>query len=345
MKHRASHPLSDFTRGGQTTLHFVAMTSQILRVLLMSWLVLSLILSVAWVLTYTTAQERYSVFQYYQAGIYIKNRPDREMRFTLPDGQEITTTAFRIRTSLGVLADHRAVMQRLEEAVWAPAIAGAILAGLMAVGFVGRGRRMRKDLNLRGAELDTSKALTQRIRKTNKRLPKRPTLPCQPGGWRHHEYRLAGVPYVAQTETQGTLVVGAPGTGKTTALADLIAQIRRSGDRAIVYDKMCGFIPKFYDPDKDIIINPLDARSPAWSVFGEAKEPHHFDTMAAAFIPEQKNVIDPFFITAARTIFSEVAFQLRQAGAASNAQLFDRLLQVDLKEMAEMVKGTPLPRL
>ena len=51
----------------------------------------------------------------------------------------------------------------------------------------------------------------------------------------------------------------------------------------------------------------LDARAPRWSPFLEARNPRDFDMMAAALIPQQKDTVDPFWVTAARQLFSNGA--------------------------------------
>ena len=49
----------------------------------------------------------------------------------------------------------------------------------------------------------------------------------------------------------------------------------------------------FFDPARDVLMNPLDARAPRWSPFLEARNPRDFDMMAAALIPQQKDTVDP----------------------------------------------------
>ncbi len=136
------------------------------------------------------------------------------------------------------------------------------------------------------------------------------------------------------------MICGTTGTGKTTLFADLIEQIRKNGDRAIIYDKMGGFVGRYYDPTKDVICNPFDARTPKWSVFSEGRKASDFEMMAKALIPEQKGMVDPFWILAARILFSKVADGLRIAGNPTNEQLVSQLLKIDLTEMAALLKNT-----
>ncbi|MDE0050574.1 MAG: type IV secretion system DNA-binding domain-containing protein, partial [Rhodospirillales bacterium] len=92
--------------------------------------------------------------------------------------------------------------------------------------------------------------------------------------------------------------------------------------------------------DRDVLMNPLDARAPRWSPFLEARNPRDFDMMAAALIPQQKDTVDPFWVTAARQLFSNGAGVLRQKGVKDNKVLVDHLLKTDLTALAEAMEGT-----
>ena len=123
-------------------------------------------------------------------------------------------------------------------------------------------------------------------------------------------------------------------------ISDLVAQIRARGERCIVYDKMGSYTRAFFDPSRDVLMNPLDARAPRWSPFLEATNPRDFDTMAAALVPQQKDTVDPFWVTAARQLFSNGAGVLWSRGVTENRVLVDHLLKTDLTALAEAMEGT-----
>ena len=79
--------------------------------------------------------------------------------------------------------------------------------------------------------------------------------------------KIAKFPYPHKTESQHTIITGASGSGKTQVMLDLLTQIRARGDKAIIYDKMGTYVRKFYDPNKDFILNPFDNRSKHWDYF------------------------------------------------------------------------------
>ncbi len=153
-------------------------------------------------------------------------------------------------------------------------------------------------------------------------------------------YRIAGVPYPVRTETQHTIVSGTTGSGKTVLISDLVAQIRDKGERCVVYDKMGSYTRAFFDPARDVLLNPLDARAPRWSPFFEARNPRDFDTMAAALVPQQKDTVDPFWVTAARQLFSNGAGVLWKKGITENSVLVDHLLKTELTALAQAMEGT-----
>lgn len=62
--------------------------------------------------------------------------------------------------------------------------------------------------------------------------------------------------------------------------------------------------------------------------------------MAKALIPEQKGMVDPFWVLAARILFSKIAEGLRREGRPSNARLVSQLLKIDLTDMAALLKNT-----
>ncbi|MCY4453613.1 MAG: type IV secretion system DNA-binding domain-containing protein, partial [Immundisolibacterales bacterium] len=77
-----------------------------------------------------------------------------------------------------------------------------------------------------------------------------------------------------------------------------------------------------------------------WSPFFEARDPRDFDMMAAALIPQQKDTVDPFWVTAARQLFSNGAGVFWKQGVKDNRVLVDHLLKTELTALAEAMAGT-----
>ena len=208
-------------------------------------------------------------------------------------------------------------------------LAAAVLFGLRLFG-----RRLRRGRRLRGGELATAEELRHRT------MPLWRTMMLQLRGPEAAPYTVAGIPWPKKAETLHTIVSGTTGSGKTVLISDLVEQIRSRGERCIVYDKMGSYTETFFDRDRDILLNPLDDRSPRWSPFLEARTDRDFDTMAHALIPKQKDAADPFWITAARQLFSRGAAVLWKQGETRNRVLLDLLLKTELTELAKAMADT-----
>ncbi len=69
-------------------------------------------------------------------------------------------------------------------------------------------------------------------------------------------------------ENEGLLLLGDPGTGKSQIIHQLFGQIRwrKPPEAGVCYDPTGEFIEAHFNPATDIILNPLDARSPYWGL-------------------------------------------------------------------------------
>ena len=271
---------------------------------------------------------------YYRFGQRVLYRETAMQEVRMRDGRTRVLAVTEIAASPEALA----IRKRLREEVFASAILGAkasvVVIALFLALFWYRGRQLNRARRLRGAELATAAELARRIRPLHARLRRFSRAPpAEP-------YRIAGVPYPVRTETQHTIVSGTTGSGKTVLISDLVAQIRDKGERCVVYDKMGSYTRSFFDPARDVLLNPLDARAPRWSPFFEARNPRDFDTMAAALVPQQKDTVDPFWVTAARQLFSNGAGVLWKKGVTENKVLVDHLLKTELTALAEAMEGT-----
>ncbi len=326
---------SETLRGGQTVFHSLRMWAQMLRVALFV-AALAVVMVPGWNIWHNTTG-----YDWYLAGLVtlaeakltLGYRPASGQEVENPDGRRIVVTIRDIAASRAALAVRERLKDEVLEGAFQGLLAGAGMIAMFLVVFRIRGVQLGRKRRVRGAELTSARALRSRIDPAGRRVFR--TVLAQPA-----PYRIAGVPFPERTETRHTIVSGTTGAGKTVLISDLVAQIRARGERCILYDKMGSYTRSFFDPGRDILLNPLDARAPRWSPFYEARSPRDFDTMAAALIPQQRDTVDPFWVTAARQLFANGAGVLREKGVAENKVLVDHLLKTELTALAQAMEGT-----
>ena len=167
---------------------------------------------------------------------------------------------------------------------------------------------------------------------------------CLPGelakAFPYRPATIAEVSYPWRLEQSHAMFIGTTGMGKTVALSDMIAEARVRGQRAVVFDLTGAFIEHFYDPARDTILNPLDARCPRWSVFDECRDEAQFTAAAEALVPHDGGGSEQFWVLAARLLFVEMCLKLRDRGTPTNEALARELMTADLAAVHRLMRGT-----
>ena len=324
-------------RGGQTVFHGIRMWGQLLQAGMMLG-ALVVVAVPAWNLWHTTTGADWyatGLLTLAEVKLAIGYDPQSGQVVRDPDGTRRVLSIRTIASSVPAARDRERILDEIFRSAWLGGKAGAGVIGLFLAWFWYRGVQLGRKHRVRGAELVTAAQLRRRIRPLRKRV-----LEGLPGTQRDRPYRLAGIPFPPRSETQHSIVSGTTGSGKTVLISDLVAQIRRRGERCVIYDKMGSYTRAFFDPARDVLLNPLDARAPRWSPFLEARNARDFDMMAAALIPQQRDSADPFWVTAARQLFANGAAVLAQKGVTENRVLVDHLLKTDLTALAQAMEGT-----
>ena len=348
------HNLVNFTRGSQLLGHFGFMFAAGLKgPLIVTVLV---ILGLGWweVRSSLSDQEVYLLWMHLYASAYgfMEFDPAKLVHLKLGDGE---TAAF----PMSVVAQYppmRAAVAAFGEAL----LSALVLAGLILVPLFATfwwiaerfGERSKQKKHVRGSSLATLPQLESEIARHNARERAREYGSEMGWAWRlagraslreaglYAPAHLAGVSWPWRREQSHAMLVGTTGTGKTVALTDLVGEIRERGERAVIFDLTGAFIETFYEADRDVILNPLDARCPSWSVFNDCTSRAEFHSAAESLVPHDGGGSEQFWVLAARTMFVETCIKLAEEGRGSNQALADELMNADLSDLHKLLEDT-----
>ena len=348
----------DFTRGSQLITHEFMMWFASAKMPLLVWFfTFCIALSIVLALLLHEHEVQMILMRIYAAGWTFMEFSSRKiLNLTLLSGEVV-------RAPVGMVASHPDVViawNKLMRAIWGSLFISLFVAVPIAVWFVDfskrRGKSILEERHQRGAMLVDAAELADVINAHNRdmlsaeiaeRLPGKSFdevmkmgLATRKEAGIHHVYSIAGVPFPWRTEQAHTIMIGSTGTGKTTQMRALIAQMRARRDRAVVFDLTGAYVEAFYNPQTDTILNPMDERCPSWSVFAEAKNHADFTGIAAALLPADGGGAEPFWMLAARTLFVETCIKLIKLGEATNQALASKLMMADLKEVHKLLEHT-----
>jgi hypothetical protein len=182
-----------------------------------------------------------------------------------------------------------------------PTVRGAL--GVLVVGLLvaipkdlARTRERRQGRRLKGPELVTAAQFSGRHRADGLRFLQR----------RRFLFPRPSVILPRAVEASHFLMMGDTGTGKSALIRQLLQQLEHRGDTAIVYDPALEYLPQFYKPERgDVILNPLDGRSPYWTPSDEWRHDAETLTLATSWFPDQHDD-NHFFTDAPRRIFAHL---------------------------------------
>jgi type IV secretory pathway TraG/TraD family ATPase VirD4 len=161
------------------------------------------------------------------------------------------------------------------------------------------------------------------------------------GRARERPLTLAGIVVPPQDEAKHFKMIGTTGTGKSTAIRELLRGALARGDRAVIADPDGGYLRDFYSAGRgDVILNPFEHGAVKWDLFAEIESSYDVDQLARSLIPDQPGG-DRSWRGYARTFFTAVTRQLHEAGERDPRELYRLLVVADAAELRTLVQGTP----
>ena len=160
--------------------------------------------------------------------------------------------------------------------------------------------------------------------------------PC-PG----HSLTLAGLAVPPADETKHFKMIGTTGTGKSTAIRELLSGALARGDRAVIADPDGGYLARFFDPERgDLILNPFEPRSRRWDLFGEIRQPYDVDQLARALIPDGCGE-DRIWQQYAQVFLAALMRQASESGNGDIAEVYRLTTTAPVEELRLLLEGTP----
>lgn len=208
---------------------------------------------------------------------------------------------------------------------------GALVLGLVAGFFLADWLVRRFDTQFGGAAFKRFLRGTRMISQRSLRK-----LTAEPG---KAQVLVAGTPIPTWLETLHLLVAGATGTGKTVGIAQIIETLLRRGDRAIIVDPNGAFLSRFYFPG-DVVLNPFDKRSEAWSIFNELRDEYDFKRYALSVVPEGLTDEAEEWNGYARLLFQAATRKMAQRGNTTVVHLIKLLTAESEDTLKEFLADT-----
>ena len=318
--------IKDFTQGGQITLHKLRMIRQVLAVTIFTCCMGggAFFCIKAW--QETSPYQRETIRAYLEATLK-----------TSIGGEKSHQATQLVKSSRGGLQKIRSIdllrdahvnhqLQLIKERLIQTLLQAVMVVGGMLAFFIGfwawRGRIGAEKEILSGTQVVKAKTLKRLVCRQREAS----------------DLTLAGVPLIKNKELQHLLIVGTTGSGKSNCIHELLQQIRKKGQRAVIVDVTGGFIEKYYRPGLDKILNPLDQRSEEWTIWADCTEPYHYAALSSAFLPSKHE--DDFWVNSARSLFVTTAQKLKDNGDYRVQNFMDKAVIKPLHEVIDFYEGT-----
>ncbi len=153
---------------------------------------------------------------------------------------------------------------------------------------------------------------------------------------------LAGVAVPALDETKHFKIIGTTGTGKSTAIRELLGRALARGDRALIADPDGGYRRRFHDRYRgDVVLNPFEPDSLKWDPFAEIEASYDIEQLASALIPSSEDASAREWRGYARTLLVALIAGLRRTQRTSLGELWRLISAAPPEQLRPLVAGTP----
>ncbi len=154
---------------------------------------------------------------------------------------------------------------------------------------------------------------------------------------------LAGMPLSGEDETMHVAVIGATGSGKSTALRALMSDACRRGDRQVVADPDGAAMSAFFQAG-DVILNPFDRRCARWDLLSEVERPSDYAFLAQSLLPHLGAGDHDQWITYAQQLLAAALENWVTYDSGSSDEFITMLATGNAEELKALCADTPAAR-
>ncbi len=318
--------MKDIAAGGQTWAHSVRMIRQVFKIVSIASLSISILFFIVTFSLKTSKRDCLSVYYSTKAAIYktigepLSVSPSFWKAVHGRGNPRSIPPNLVLETTIPYLSY---MWLSLKTALFYFYVSFSSLFGIFLFFFMFKGKFSKKKEHLSGIKILSDVALTRKLKLMRK----------------SSDIRLGSVPLLKGAESKHMLISGTTGSGKSNCLNQLLLQIRKRGDRAVIVDTTSSFTSSFYREGKDILLNPYDSRSARWQPWCECDKDYHYEQLVNSLIPSMHHP-DDFFSEAGRAV---VYSALRKAGSRGDYDIEEfvtSMLRKSITELYEDLKDT-----
>jgi type IV secretory pathway TraG/TraD family ATPase VirD4 len=150
------------------------------------------------------------------------------------------------------------------------------------------------------------------------------------------------MPISMNDETKHFKFVGTTGTGKSTAIRQLLSAALERGDRAVIADPEGAFLRCLSRRYRgDVVLNPFEKHSVKWDISAELHSDYDAEQLASALISSSADPTAQEWRGYARTFVSCVLWRSKQEGINDLDELWRRLAIAPQEELRRLLPDCP----
>ncbi|CQR44408.1 Type IV secretion-system, TraD, DNA-binding domain protein [Thiomonas sp. CB3] len=153
--------------------------------------------------------------------------------------------------------------------------------------------------------------------------------------------QIGGIKIPRRLENRGFIFSGAPGVGKSVAVTNIMDTLtsRDGADFGLVSDRSGIYTSRYFQPARDAILNPLDARAEPWSLLAELQDEHSALVLARAIVPDGEGSGAEW--NAYAQSFMQAILSYSWSRNLKNRDILQLSIFSTLEELDEVLAGSP----